>query len=63
MSNEREFSPVQYKGVMVSSTFADLETHRQELMKALRKEELFAIGMEEYVPVPGDDIISSTLGW
>lgn len=62
MSNEKIFSPVQYKGVMVSSTFADLETHRQELMKALRKEELVAIGMEDYVPVPGDDIISSSLG-
>jgi hypothetical protein len=61
MSNDKEFSPIQFKGVMVSSTFADLETHRQELMKALRKEELFAIGMEEYVPVPGDDIISSSL--
>lgn len=61
MSNEKEFSPIQFKGVMVSSTFADLETHRQELMKALRKEELFAIVMEEYVPIPGDDIISSSL--
>ncbi len=46
---------------MVSSTFSDLERHRAELMKALRKEKLFPIGMEDYVPVPGDDIISSSL--
>ena len=53
--------PANYKGVMVSSTFTDLEEHRAELMKALRKEELFAIGMEEYVSSPGDDVISSSL--
>lgn len=46
---------------MVSSTFKDLEEHRAALMDALRKEELFAIGMEEYVPSPEDDVISSSL--
>lgn len=54
-------SPHQYKGVMVSSTFNDLERHRAILMEALRKEELFAIGMEEYIPTPADDVISSSL--
>jgi pentatricopeptide repeat protein len=54
-------TPRQYQGVMVSSTFTDLEQHRAVLMEALRKEELFAIGMEEYVPIPGDDVISSSL--
>ena len=54
-------SPRQYHGVMVSSTFTDLECHRTILMEALRKEELFAIGMEEYIPAPGDDVISSSL--
>lgn len=50
-----------YQGVMVSSTFLDLEEHRKILMSALRKNELFAIGMEEYVAVPNDDVISSSL--
>jgi len=51
----------QYQGVMVSSTFTDSVQHRTILMEALRKEELFAIGMEEYVSKPGDDVISSSL--
>ncbi len=54
-------APARYRGVMVSSTFADLKRHREELMKALRKEELFAVGMEEYVPAPDGDVISSSL--
>ena len=53
--------PRQYLGVMVSSTFKDLEKHRAALLDALRKEELFAIGMEDYVPVPGEDVIGSSL--
>lgn len=54
-------APRQYHGVMVSSTFTDLEHHRTILMAALRKEELFAIGMEEYISTPEDDVISSSL--
>jgi len=54
-------APRQYYGVMVSSTFKDLEHHRAILMEALRKEELFAIGMEEYISIPDDDVISSSL--
>jgi hypothetical protein len=46
---------------MVSGTFQDLQTHRARLMTALQKEKLFTIGMEGYVPVPGDDVISSSL--
>ena len=46
---------------MVSSTFTDLEHHRSILMEALRKEELFAIGMEEYISTPDDDVISSSI--
>lgn len=61
MSNEEQVTPRLYPGVMVSSTFKDLEKHRAALMDALRKEELFAIGMEEYVPTPEDDVISSSL--
>jgi hypothetical protein len=54
-------APTNFKGVMVSSTFADLEQLRAELMKALRREKLFAIGMEDYVVNPDDDVISSSL--
>jgi len=61
MPKDNHPPPRQYLGVMVSSTFTDLEQHRAALMEALRKEELFAIGMEEYVPIPGDDVISSSL--
>lgn len=61
MLNDRKIIPANYKGVMVSSTFIDLKQHRKELMTALRKQELFAIGMEDYVSDPGDDEISSSL--
>lgn len=61
MLNKKCPAPRQYHGVMVSSTFTDLTQHRSALMGALRKEELFAIGMEEYNPNPDDDVISSSL--
>src|ERR1051326_4733721 len=61
MVDDNSTTPLQYKGVMVSSTFTDLRLHRAELMEALRKEKLFAVGMEEYVPAPADDVISSSL--
>lgn len=54
-------APANYKGIMVSSTFKGLERHRAALMTALRKEELFAIGMEDDVPTPEGDLISSSL--
>ncbi|MBE0542599.1 MAG: DUF4062 domain-containing protein [Verrucomicrobia bacterium] len=61
MSNDKNTSPRLFPGVMVSSTFKDLEKHRTALMDALRKEELFAIGMEDYVASPEEDVISSSL--
>ena len=61
MVKENNPAPVTFKGVMVSSTFRDLEQHRAALMNALRKEDLFAIGMEDYVVQPDDDVISSSL--
>lgn len=54
-------APINYPGVMISSTFTDLEAHRAELMKALEKQDLFPIGMEKYIPNPDDDVISSSL--
>jgi tetratricopeptide (TPR) repeat protein len=61
MPNNTYLVSRQYSGVMVSSTFTDLKQHREALMNALRREELFAIAMEDYVPIPEDDIISSSL--
>jgi len=46
-------TPAQYQGVMVSSTFKDLEEHRKALMRALRQQEFFSIGMEERTAGPG----------
>ena len=60
-SAKQPTGPASFKGVMVSSTFTDLEQHRAALMKALRKEKLVAIGMEDYVVKPDDDVISSSL--
>jgi tetratricopeptide (TPR) repeat protein len=50
-----------FKGVMVSSTFTDMKEHRLALMAALRKEELFPIGMEDHQADPDDDEISVSL--
>lgn len=60
MSEVKKPAPCLYHGVMVSSTFTDLVHHRSILMDALQKEELFPIGMEDYVPSPEDDVISSS---
>ena len=47
------------KGVMVSSTFKDLEEHRAELIKALHRQKLFAIEIEDRSSKPDDDVIPS----
>ncbi|MEM9480617.1 MAG: DUF4062 domain-containing protein [Verrucomicrobiota bacterium] len=65
MSKQREdgnmHMPETFDGVMISSTFRDLEEHRAWMMEALRKQKLVPVGMEDYVPSPEDDIISSSL--
>ncbi len=61
MARENNPVPASFKGVMVSSTFKDLEKHRKALMEALQKEKLVPIGMEDYVVKPDDDVISSSL--
>ena len=53
--------PQRYPGVMVSGTFKDLEKHRAVIAEALRKQELVAIYMEDYVVDAEDDEISSSL--
>jgi hypothetical protein len=54
-------APLSFKGVMVSSTFTDLKDHRAALIDALRKQGLFAIGMEDSIPSPDNEVISSSL--
>ena len=50
-----------YIGAMVSSTFDDVRELRKALLEALRKEEFFAIGMEENIPIASDDVLSVSL--
>ncbi len=45
---------------MISSTFRDLEEHRAALMLALRKQDLFPVGMETHIPGTRDNIITSS---
>ncbi len=61
MASENQPFPARYPGVMVSSTFQDLKEHRAVLISTLKKHELFTIGMEDHVPHPNDDVLSSSL--
>ncbi len=54
-------NPKSFLGVMVSSTFKDLEKHRAILIEALRKQDLVPRAMEDYVLEADDDVISSSL--
>lgn len=54
-------APRSYQGVVVSSTFKDLEKHRAVVTEALRMHELFAIDMKDHLADPDDDEISVSL--
>jgi hypothetical protein len=54
-------SPVQYKGVMVSSTFTDLKEHRAALVNAINAQQLKHIAMEDDSAKPAGDVIDSSL--
>jgi tetratricopeptide (TPR) repeat protein len=56
-----EFSPRQFLGVTVSSTFEDLKEHRAALMKAIHAHGMHALGMEDDGAKPGLDLIDSSL--
>ncbi len=62
MPNEHSSTPRSYKGVMVSSTFTDLEEHRAELIKIVERRGLKAIPMEYDAALPASDVIDSSLG-
>ena len=61
MTDCRSYTPVIYKGVMVSSTFTDLKEHRAALIKAIDDQEMKAVGMENNPVEPGIDVIGSSL--
>jgi hypothetical protein len=53
--------PRLYKGVMVSSTFTNLEQHRAALLKAINSHDLKPVAMENDSAKPGVDVIESSL--
>lgn len=53
--------PRLYFGVMVSSTFTDLERQREALIKAVHRQDLKAIAMENDSAKPDGDVIDSSL--
>ncbi|HJQ67384.1 MAG TPA: DUF4062 domain-containing protein [Blastocatellia bacterium] len=53
--------PLQFKGVMISSTFTDLKDHRAALIKAINGQGLTDVVMENDSAKPGLDVIDSSL--
>lgn len=60
MPNNKQPAPRQYQGVMVSSTFTDLDQHRAALISAINGEDLHEVAMENS-PAKTIDVISSSL--
>jgi hypothetical protein len=54
-------TPLLYRGVMVSSTFTDLVSHRATLVRAIRGEHLMPVVMEDDSAKPGVDVIDASL--
>jgi hypothetical protein len=61
MPKDNHFAPRQYLGVMVSSTFTDLEQHRAALIKAIKGQGLTDVAMENDSAKPDVDVIESSL--
>lgn len=61
MTSHDQPSPRQYKGVTISSTFQDLEEHRDALIDILTGQGLFPIAMEHDSARPGVDVIDSSI--
>jgi hypothetical protein len=62
MVDDKPVPPRQYLGVMVSSTFSDLEEHRAKLMKAISGQGLHPVAMEQDAALPAGTVIDSSLG-
>jgi hypothetical protein len=54
-------APRAYKGVMISSTFTDLEDHRAALIKIIKTHALTDLAMENDSAKPVIDVIESSL--
>src|SRR5689334_22318896 len=58
---DESITPRQYLGVMISSTFQDLEQHRAALMKAVEGQGLHPVAMEQDAALPDGTVIDSSL--
>jgi hypothetical protein len=61
MQNDKHPSPRRYLGVMISSTFTDLQQHRAALIRAIKGEGLTDVAMENDSARPDADVIDSSL--
>ena len=61
MSKDKQSTPRQYQGIMVSSTFTDLKDHRVALIKAIKGQGLTDVAMENDSAKPDVDVIDSSL--
>ena len=55
------YPPRSYQGVMVSGTFTDLVAHRQAVIEAIERQDLFPIAMEHDGAKAGPNVIRSSL--
>ncbi len=62
MPNDHSPVPKDFKGVMVSSTFTDVEDHRAALIKIIKAHGLTELAMENDSAKPDVDVIESSLG-
>lgn len=61
MNDNESFVPRHHPGVMVSSTFVDLEQHRAKLMRAIEGAGLHAVAMEQDSALPTGTVVDSSL--
>ncbi|HST21586.1 MAG TPA: DUF4062 domain-containing protein [Blastocatellia bacterium] len=61
MADDKHPAPLQFKGVMVSSTFTDLKAHRVAIIKAIDAQGRKAVVMENDSAKPGIDVIDSSI--
>ena len=61
MNVDKAFPPRPYPGVMVSSTFSDLEQHRAKLINAINGQGLHPVAMEQDAALPAGTVIDSSL--
>ncbi|SET62005.1 protein of unknown function [Nitrosomonas marina] len=61
MKEKKMHTPVNYKGIMVSSTFSDLKEHRKILMRAIDRQGFKSVAMENDSAKPDVDMLESSL--